>query len=141
MQALKLVRKIMEVNCLLLPRCIVHSLVSIAENAEDNFSRVAIETICEISISFFLFQFLIISDSKSKIISSLQRRQITYFVYIRSKFTRTSRKLITSLDLFIKHCRNSKIHSTISRHRCTIYNRFFLTHLAIARTANRQLLS
>ena len=51
MQALKLVRKIMEINCSLLHRCIVHSLVSIGENLDDNFNRVAVETICEISKS------------------------------------------------------------------------------------------
>jgi hypothetical protein len=49
MQAMKLVRKIIELNCGLLPRCIVHSLVSIAEHPEDNFARVALESICEIS--------------------------------------------------------------------------------------------
>eukprot|EP01114_Cavostelium_apophysatum_P016624 TRINITY_DN4775_c0_g1_i1.p1 TRINITY_DN4775_c0_g1~~TRINITY_DN4775_c0_g1_i1.p1 ORF type:complete len:1113 (-),score=304.93 TRINITY_DN4775_c0_g1_i1:63-3401(-) len=50
MQALKLVRRIMEVNCSMLPTNIIHSLVSISEHSEDNFSRVSIETICEITI-------------------------------------------------------------------------------------------
>jgi hypothetical protein len=39
MQALKLVRKIMEMNASLLPYNLVHSLVSIAEHPEDTFCR------------------------------------------------------------------------------------------------------
>ncbi|EGG19479.1 hypothetical protein DFA_00056 [Cavenderia fasciculata] len=49
-QALKLVRTIMEIDCSLMPPCIVKSLVAIAENQEDNFCRVCLETLCEISI-------------------------------------------------------------------------------------------
>lgn len=49
MQALKLVRKIIDVNCSLLPNNIIHSLVSIGEHQEDNFARVAVECVCEIS--------------------------------------------------------------------------------------------
>eukprot|EP01132_Coremiostelium_polycephalum_P001142 gene1142-1449_t len=49
-QALKLVRSIMEIDCSLMPHCIVKSLVAIAENQEDNFCRVCLETLCEISI-------------------------------------------------------------------------------------------
>lgn len=69
-QALKLVREIMQVNALLFPNNLVQSLVSIAgtvisssdsltsivENAEDLFSRAAIETLCELSNIFSLFQ-------------------------------------------------------------------------------------
>jgi hypothetical protein len=50
MQALKFVRKMMELNVLLLPSNIVHGLVSIAEHPEDNLCRVAVETLCELAI-------------------------------------------------------------------------------------------
>jgi len=50
MQALKLVRKIMEINAKLVTPNILHSLVSIAEYTEDNFCRVSVETLCEIAI-------------------------------------------------------------------------------------------
>jgi len=50
MQALKLTRKIMEVNCLLLPYNVIHSLVSIAGDENDNLFRVSIETLAEITI-------------------------------------------------------------------------------------------
>jgi uncharacterized 2Fe-2S/4Fe-4S cluster protein (DUF4445 family) len=101
MQALKLVRKIMEVNCGLLPRCIVHSLISIAENAEDNFSRVAVETICEIS-TLITKKNSLHSDTKPQNLCTLQWHQITNHIYFGSQSTRTSRKLIIGFNLFVK---------------------------------------
>eukprot|EP00004_Rigifila_ramosa_P013527 TRINITY_DN3004_c0_g1_i1.p1 TRINITY_DN3004_c0_g1~~TRINITY_DN3004_c0_g1_i1.p1 ORF type:complete len:1085 (-),score=258.97 TRINITY_DN3004_c0_g1_i1:103-3207(-) len=50
LQALKLIRKIMEVDCNVMPRSLVQSLVAVAENPEDNFKRVCLETLCEITI-------------------------------------------------------------------------------------------
>lgn len=50
MQALKLVRKMMELNVELLPPNVVHGLVSIADYPEDNLCRVAVETLCELAI-------------------------------------------------------------------------------------------
>jgi len=49
-QALKLIRTIMEIDCSLVPHCVVKALVAISENQEDNFCRVCLETLCEISI-------------------------------------------------------------------------------------------
>ncbi|EFA85310.1 cytosolic regulator of adenylyl cyclase [Heterostelium album PN500] len=49
-QALKLIRTIMEIDCSVMPPCIVKSLVAIAENQEDNFCRVCLETLCEVAI-------------------------------------------------------------------------------------------
>lgn len=49
MQALKLIRRMVEVDCKVIPHNLIRSLVSIAEHNEDNFSRIAVETICELS--------------------------------------------------------------------------------------------
>ena len=49
LQALKLVRRMMEINCSLLPFNIIHCLVSIAEHEQDSFCRAAVEALCEIS--------------------------------------------------------------------------------------------
>ncbi|KAN0036442.1 hypothetical protein ACTFIV_001735 [Dictyostelium citrinum] len=49
-QALKIIRTIMEIDCSLMPHCFVKGLVSIAENQEDNFCRVCLECLTEISI-------------------------------------------------------------------------------------------
>ncbi|GAM19472.1 hypothetical protein SAMD00019534_026470 [Acytostelium subglobosum LB1] len=49
-QALKLIRTIMEIDCSQMPPCIVKTLVAIAENQEDNFCRVCLETLCEVAI-------------------------------------------------------------------------------------------
>ncbi|KYR02655.1 cytosolic regulator of adenylyl cyclase [Tieghemostelium lacteum] len=49
-QALKLIRTIMELDCSLMPHSIVKALVAISENQEDTFCRVCLETLCEISI-------------------------------------------------------------------------------------------
>lgn len=50
MEALKLCRRIMELKCSLLPRGIVRSLVAIANNPEDTFRRVALETLRQMAL-------------------------------------------------------------------------------------------
>ena len=47
-QALKLVRAIMEADCSLMPPPIIQALIACAENQEDSFCRVCLETLCEI---------------------------------------------------------------------------------------------
>lgn len=49
-QALKLIRMIMEVDCSQMSACIVQALVSCAENQEDSLCRVCLEAICEIGM-------------------------------------------------------------------------------------------
>eukprot|EP00164_Ancoracysta_twista_P018084 GFYU01031120.1.p1 GENE.GFYU01031120.1~~GFYU01031120.1.p1 ORF type:complete len:194 (-),score=45.00 GFYU01031120.1:488-1069(-) len=48
MQVLKLVRRMMDVDCMLIPRYIVQSLVAIAEHMEDKFRRVCLEMLREL---------------------------------------------------------------------------------------------
>lgn len=48
-QALKLTRKIMEIDIDLLPKVIVFALVAIASHKEDNLCLAALETLCEVS--------------------------------------------------------------------------------------------
>lgn len=48
LQALKLVRVMIEVDSSLMPASIVQALIACAENQEDSFCRVCLETICEI---------------------------------------------------------------------------------------------
>lgn len=52
MQALKLIRKIIEIDCDIMPYNMVHSLISIVEYNEDHLSRIALEILCEISLFF-----------------------------------------------------------------------------------------
>lgn len=49
-QALKLVRAIMEAECSLMPAPIIQALIACAENQEDSFCRVCLETLCEIGM-------------------------------------------------------------------------------------------
>eukprot|EP00002_Diphylleia_rotans_P005434 TRINITY_DN1456_c0_g1_i3.p1 TRINITY_DN1456_c0_g1~~TRINITY_DN1456_c0_g1_i3.p1 ORF type:complete len:936 (-),score=158.70 TRINITY_DN1456_c0_g1_i3:822-3629(-) len=50
LQALKLVRRMMEIDCKLISRAVIQSLISIAEHPDDNFRRVCLETLCEITV-------------------------------------------------------------------------------------------
>ncbi|EGC39137.1 cytosolic regulator of adenylyl cyclase [Dictyostelium purpureum] len=49
-QALKIIRTIMEIDCSLMPHCFVKALVALSENQEDGFCRVSLECLTEISI-------------------------------------------------------------------------------------------
>eukprot|EP01137_Pigoraptor_chileana_P027953 Opistho-2@11269 len=49
-QALKLARHIAEIQATLMPRSIVASIVAIADNSEDRFSRVCLETLTELAV-------------------------------------------------------------------------------------------
>ena len=50
MQALKLIRAVMNVDAMLVPHNVVVAMVAIAENHEDPFCRAVLETICEIAV-------------------------------------------------------------------------------------------
>jgi len=58
-QALKLVRQLMEIDCSLMPKNIVQALTSIAEYHEDGLARVALETLCEIGIGLVVKNFIV----------------------------------------------------------------------------------